>query len=123
MMNDFFAPALPIEAINDDRFRMEPVIGPSMEPRLRGGYDFVMVKPIHGYMGEGTYFFSELPGAKQLYKAESVLGSKGREIRLFYENRAYQGHIVSLEWFEENVLGIVVADIKVQDERFLREAV
>ena len=81
-----------------------------------------MIKPIHQYVGEGTYFFSELSGAKQLYKAESILGSKGKEIRLFYENRAYQGAIVSREWFEENVLGIVVADIKVQDERFLRES-
>lgn len=121
-MTDLFAPTLPAEHLNKSAFRMEPVVGDSMAPRLRGGFDYVMIKPIHQYAGEGTYFFSELPGAKQLYKAESVLGSQGKSIRLFYENRAYQGAIVSREWFEENVLGIVVADIKVQYERFLREA-
>ena len=120
-MNDLFAPQHPSTCLADTTFRMEPVIGDGMSPRLRGGYDYVMIKPIHRYVGEGTYFFSELPGAKQLYKAESVLGSGGLDIRLFYENRVYSGSVVSREWFEENVLGIVVADIRVQDDRFFRE--
>ena len=36
-MTDLFAPTLPAEHLNNPGFRMEPVIGDSMAPRLRGG--------------------------------------------------------------------------------------
>lgn len=58
-MNDLFAPTPAPEAIYSDKLRIEPVIGDGMSPRLRGGWDYVAVKPVNAYVGEGTYVWSD----------------------------------------------------------------
>ncbi|MDX0615131.1 hypothetical protein GOD03_11610 [Sinorhizobium medicae] len=119
-MNDFFAPALPAERVLSDRFRVHAVKGDGMFPLLRGDRDYVLVAPIDTYRGEGIYLLGNGVG-EDLYRVSSALDGK-RGLRLSRENERYQEHVVSIEQFESGVLAIVVADIKVREERFLREA-
>lgn len=117
-MNDLFAPPVKSEAIYSDALRIEPVIGDSMSPRLRGGFDFVLVKPTDHYLGEGTYVWSDGFGPALI----NVQFTGGGKVRLFYENRVYTETIMDRDEFEECILAIVVADIKVRDHRFLTKA-
>ncbi|MDW9773066.1 hypothetical protein GOA89_14780 [Sinorhizobium meliloti] len=119
-MNDFFAPALPAESILSDRLRVHAVQGDGMFPLLRANWDYVLVAPVHAYRGEGIYLIANGAG-EELYRVSPAWdGKKG--LKLSRENERYQDHVVSIEQFEAGVLAIVVADIKVRDERFLREA-
>lgn len=117
-MNDFFAPTIPAEQVLSDRLHIEPIIGDGWEPRLRGGYDYVLVAPVNSYQGDGTYLLYE-HGAKYFRRLYSC-GQRGK-LRCSLENPLYGApDIVDLEGMNEIIIGIVVADIKVQDERFLR---
>ncbi|WP_085033909.1 hypothetical protein [Ensifer aridi] len=120
-MNDFFAPALPAERVLSDRLRVHAVKGDGMFPLLRGDRDYVLVAPIHAYSGDGIYLVDNGVG-EDLYRVSSAWDGK-KSLKLSRENERYQDHIVSIEQFEAGVLAIVVADIKVRDERFLREGV
>jgi hypothetical protein len=62
----------------------------------------------------------DVGGGEALYRVQNMLGG---QLLLKFDNPLYdQGHIYSRSVFEEMVLDFVVADIKVRDERFLREA-
>lgn len=113
-MNDLFPIDVPTDAIFSDALRIDPVLGDGMFPRLREGFDFVLVKPVHGYVGEGTYVYHNGVGP-ELVCVQNMID----RLRLFKENQRYSDHYCSKEQFDDSVLAIVVADIKVRDHRFL----
>lgn len=117
-MNDLFAPSIPAEHVLSDRLRVHMVDGDRMEPTLKGRRDYVLLAPVSRYAHEGIYLVFNGFGP-ELYRVQST-GS--RQLRLFGDNPHYVDHYCSVEAFEERVLGIVVADIKVRDEYHLREA-
>jgi hypothetical protein len=89
-----------------------------MEPALRGGRDYVLTAPITSYDGEGIYLLDVGLGI-DLFRVTTTFDGKGG-LRLSRENERYQSHEISRERFDDVVIGIVVADVKVRDERYLR---
>ncbi len=116
---DLFPPQVPVEAFFSSALRVEPVIGDGMEPRLRGGHDFVLVKPTDRYLGEGTYLWSDGLGVGLV----NVQFAGNNRVRLFYENVCYSDLLMDRDEFEECVLAIVVVDLKVRTPDVLRRAV
>lgn len=86
-----------------------------MSPCLRGGWDYVLVKPVNKLVGEGTYIYDD--GFGPVMTNVQLMMDR---VRLFPENAVYSEFFVPREKFEESILGFVVANIKVRDERFLR---
>lgn len=117
-MNDLFAIEAKPETFYAGGLRIQRVEGDGMTPTLIGGRDFVLIRPVHRYVGEGVYLVAD-GVASQLYRVQSN-GAGG--IRLLRDNAAYSGHELTRERFEEDVLGIVVADVKVRSERLLYES-
>ncbi|WP_037436215.1 hypothetical protein [Sinorhizobium fredii] len=118
-MNELISAPIPAENILSDKFRIHPVLSDSMEPTLRGGRDYVLLAPVSQYVGEGVYAIVDVLGVPDLFR---VTPEFGKGLRLFRDNKRYLEHVVSLEQFEEAVVAFMVAEIKVKDERFLREA-
>lgn len=117
-MNDLFATSIPAETVLSGRFRVHPVIGDSMEPSLRGGRDYVLTVPVTTYQGEGLYLVNAGQGI-ELFRVGATLGM-GSLLRLSRENDRYGSHCLSRDKFNDLVVGIVVADIRSRDERFLK---
>ncbi|WP_431321648.1 hypothetical protein [Rhizobium sp. YTU87027] len=116
-MKDFFAPAIPAENVLSSCLRVHMVDSDGMEPDLRSRRDYVLLAPVQGFQGDGLYLV-DVCGGPTLYRAENVLGG---QIRIKLDNPFYKGSFTfSHDEFFEIALGIVVADIKVRDERFLR---
>ncbi|WGD31875.1 hypothetical protein AncyloWKF20_08665 [Ancylobacter sp. WKF20] len=92
-----------------------------MEPTLRGGWDYVLVRACTQYEGEGIYLVGNSFGSWDLRRASNVLAGKG-QIRLTVDNRHYGERLVSADWFDENVLAVVVADVKIREQRLLEAA-
>lgn len=118
-MNDLFAPAIPADALQSSAFRVVPVLGDSMYPTYRGDYDYALMRPITKYAGEGIYVVSNSFGF-ELFRVESTMDGK-RGLRLFRDNPAYRDKLWTVEEFEANVLGIIVADIKIRNSLQLKE--
>lgn len=117
-MNDFFAPALPAVNVLSDRLRTKLVASDGMSPALRQNWDYVLLAPVNTYVSEGIYLI-EIGGGEALYRVQNILGGK---LLLKFDNPLYSAeHIFTKQEFEEIVLAYVVADIKVRDDRFLRE--
>ncbi|MCA1494614.1 hypothetical protein I6F11_27415 [Ensifer sp. NBAIM29] len=118
-MNDLISAPIPAENIMSDRFRVHPVMSDAMEPTLRSNRDYALIAPVAEYRGEGLYLV-DVGGAVDIFRVRNSFDGKGG-LLLFQENRQ-QEYPISLEKFEALVVGIVVADIKPRDERFLRPA-
>lgn len=121
---DFFAPAIPAERVLSPALRVHMVDGDGFEPHLMSRRDYVLIAPVNEYVCEGIYLIHDGFGPV-LYRVQRCL-LKDEPIVMTLDNPAYRhqetgGHRCSLEKFNENVLGIVVADVKVRNERFLRE--
>ncbi len=117
-MNDFFAPAIPADKVLSDKFRVHLVKGDGMEPALRSNWDYVLLAPTDRYCGEGLYLI-DIGGGEAIYRVQNIMGGK---VRLKFDNPVYvTEHILGRDEFREIVLAYVVADIKVRDDRFLRE--
>jgi len=117
-MNDFFAPAIPADKVLSDKFRVHLVKGDGMSPALRSNWDYVLLAPVDHYCGEGIYLI-DIGGGEALYRIQTIMGGK---LMMKLDNPAYPGnHILTREKFPEIVIAFVVADIKVRDERFLRD--
>jgi len=118
-MNDALAfPAIPAENVLSDRFRIHAVMSDAMEPTLRGNRDYALIAPVQSYQGEGIYLIDNGFGG-DLVRVTNVLTG----LCVSKDNPLYRHNVVvDREKFNEAVLGIVVADIKPRDERFLREA-
>lgn len=117
-MNDLLAQRIPPQSLLSDRLRVHAVAGDGMEPTLRGNRDYVLTAPVDTYHGEGLYLLDTGIGV-DLFRVTNMLD---RRLLLSRENPRYQDHILDREIFEERVMGIVVADIRARDERFLAKA-
>ncbi len=117
-MNGFFAPAMSADRVMSSALRVHAVQGDGMFPLLRGSMDYVLVAPVDTYRGEGIYLFHNGLG-EDLSRVTSAWDGK-KSLCLSKENDRYSSFTVPLDKFNESVLAIVVADIKVRDERFLR---
>lgn len=104
----------PITVLSD-RFRVHPVFGDTMEPTLRGGRDYVLTAPVTTYEGEGVYLVDAGLGI-ELFRVTNILGLEG-ELLLSRENAVYRSHHMRREKFNDVVVGKVVADIRIRDER------
>ncbi|MEY9531187.1 hypothetical protein [Sinorhizobium fredii] len=118
-MNALIPAPIPAENIFSSKFRVHPVMSDGMEPELKARRDYVLLAPVSSYVGEGVYAIYDGFGVPELFRVTSAFG-KG--LRLFRDSKRYQEYVLSIEKFEEVVVGFVIADIKVKDERFLREA-
>lgn len=116
-MNDLFDPSIPAESVLSSRFRVHAVKGDAMEPTLRGGWDYVLAAPVDAYQGEGIYLL-DIGAGIDLFRVSITLD---QGLCLSRENPRYAKHIVDREKFNELVMGIVVADIRTRDDRFLRQ--
>ncbi|MGZ2478008.1 hypothetical protein [Sinorhizobium medicae] len=121
MAHQLIYPSMHTENVLSGRFRVHAVIGDSMEPALRGGRDYALVSPVTSYSGEGIYLIETGVGV-DLFRVTSTFDGAGG-LCLSKENQRYRSQSISREQFNETVLGIVVADIKPRDERFLGEMV
>lgn len=119
-MNALVPAAIPAENVLSDRFRVHAVMGDGMAPTFRGGRDYALLAPVTTYVGEGVYALDVGP-VLDLFRVMSALDGKG-SLLLFRDNKRYENHTVSREQFEAAVVAYMVAEIKVKDERFLREA-
>ncbi len=119
-MTDFFAPAIPAENVLSSKLRVHMVDGDGLEPALRSRTDYVLLSPTSVFGGDGIYLI-DVGGGTALYRVQSIMGGK---LLLKFDNPLYRGGdlIMTRDEFAEIALAIVVADIKVRDERFLREA-
>lgn len=116
-MNDLFAPPS-TENVMSSQFRVHPVIGDGMAPALRSNWDYVLLKPTSEWCGEGIYLMHDGFGPV-LYRLQSFGGT----LLMKLDNPAYDSHrLLTRHEFEASVLAYVVADLKVRDERFFREA-
>lgn len=113
------APTIPAERITSPRISIRMVDGDGMEPDLKSRRDYVMLAQAQGYCGEGIYLLDWGYGPV-LYRAQFAGGGK---IRIKLDNPLYRddGQLCTRDEFNEMVRGFVVADVKVRDERFLRE--
>lgn len=114
----------PVKAdeLRSDRLRLHPVRDDLNAPDLRPNEDFVLVSPVTEYRQEGVYLVDlHLEGIGLIYTAERLLGAG--KIRLLPKNRMYADVILTREQFEERVLAIVVAEIRVRNAQAIREAV
>lgn len=84
---------------------------------LRGGRDYALLAPVTAYQGEGIYLLDD-GLALDLYRVTNTL-EKGGALSLSRENPRYGTKTIDREEFNERVVGIVVADIRVRSERFL----
>jgi hypothetical protein len=110
----------PSTGVLSDRFRVHPIVGDAWEPVLRGGRDYVLTAPVTSYEGEGVYLVDAGLGI-ELFRVTNVLGLDG-ELLLSRENRTYRSHHMAREKFNDVVVGIVVADLRVRDERYITRA-
>lgn len=118
-MQDLFNPGAAPENLMSGRFRVHAVKTDAMEPALRCGRDYALLAPVTSYQGEGIYLIDD-GLSLDLYRVSSTL-EKGGALSLSRENPRYGARTIGREDFNERVVGIVVADIKVRNERFLAE--
>lgn len=116
MMHELFHPNSTPENILSGRFRVHAVKSDAMEPSLRGGRDYALLAPVTAYQGEGIYLLDD-GLALDLYRVSNTLENGG--LCLSRENPRYRPRTIDRDEFNERVVGIVVADIKVRTERFL----
>lgn len=119
-MNDLFPIEAKPEAFYSTKLRFVAVQGDSMNPTLMGGRDFALIHPINRYVGEGIYLINT-PLGEDFWRVASTL-DQSKRLKTWRDNDRYGERLVTREFFEENVLAIVVADVKVRDSRMLREA-
>lgn len=115
-MHELFNPHTTPENILSGRFRVHAVKSDAMEPTLRGGRDYALLAPVTAYQGEGIYLLDD-GLALDLYRVSNTLDEAG--LCLSRENPRYRARTIDRDEFNERVVGIVVADIKVRTERFL----
>lgn len=116
-MHELFNPSVPPESFLSGRFRVHAVQTDAMEPAFRGGRDYALLAPVTAYQGEGVYLLDD-GLALDLYRVSNTLQKDGG-LCLSRENPRYGSRTIGREEFNERVVGIVVADIKVRSERFL----
>ena len=122
MRGDLFGQTVPTSALLSSQLRLEMVPSDTMEPTLRSRWDHVLVRPCTVYEGEGIYLVSDDFGSWKITRASSTLGGKRGHILLYVDNKRYSERLVTREHFDDNVLAVVVADIKIRDQKLLTMA-
>jgi len=118
VMYEFRIPDIPAENVLSGRFRVHAVTSDAMEPTLRGGRDYALLAPVASYEGEGIYLMN-IGAGMDLFRVSNVFDGEGG-LLLSQEKFREGSHRLSRDKFNALVVGIVVADIKTRDERFLR---
>ncbi len=119
-MMDLIPRPIPPEAYQSSRLRIVLVDSDNMEPTLNKG-DCVMVLPVTQFEYDTIYAIDRGDGLITVIRAYQALGGM---IRLQRDNELYQRSdtdLVDLDWFNEHVVGLVVADIKLRDPVALRK--
>lgn len=117
-MYEFRIPDIPPENVLSGRFRVHAVTSDAMEPTLRGGKDYALLAPVASFKGEGIYLMN-IGAGMDLFRVANTFDGEGGLV-LSQEKVRGGHHRLSRERFDALVVGIVVADIKTRDERFLR---
>lgn len=118
-MHSLILPPIPAEVVFSSRFRVHAVKGDCMEPILRGDRDYVLTAPVTTYQGEGLYLI-DVGGGTDLFRVTNAFDGAGG-LCLSREKPECEKIPMGRDDFNERVVGIVVADIRTRDERFLRE--
>lgn len=103
----------------EPRVWAEPVRGDRMSPTLEHMQDYVLCRASDHYEGEGVYLLRDDLGTPVLFRASSAFNAK-KEVRLFGDNMYYGDRFVPKSWFDQHVIGIVIADIKTRITREMR---
>lgn len=98
----------------DRTHRTLPILGDHMEPTFRRGDHVLLDVTTTRYIGEGFYVL-EMGGRPCVYRAGSPL-APGRPIKLISDNQRYSVQEISLEYFNEQCLGRVIAFARVLDQ-------
>jgi len=118
-MMDLIPRPIPPEAYQSSRLRIVLVDSDNMEPTLNKG-DCVMVLPVTQFEYDTIYAIDRGDSLITVIRAYQGLGGM---IRLQRDNELYprsDADLVDLDWFNEHVVGLVVADIKLRDPVALR---
>lgn len=96
--------------------RLFQIVGDCYEPDLRGG-SFVMVAPTDRHLYDGEYLL-DFGDGEAPYRATS----HGSRIHVGHPNPIYSRFDLARDGFNRAVTAIVVAEVKVKDERTIRQA-
>lgn len=118
-MHNLTFPVVAPEEVLSSRFRVHAVTGDAMEPTFRAGRDYALLAPVTEYEGEGIYLV-DVGFRLDLFRVSNTFDGRGG-LLLSQEKRGRAIHL-SREEFRALVVGIVVADIRTRDERFLRRS-
>lgn len=99
--------------------RFHHVDGSAMAPTLKPG-DAVFVLPTTCYEGEGIYLVEDGGDVPSLFRA--MTASSREEIRLSFDATPHAAFTMPRERFNERVLGLVVAELRVTKPNKARKA-
>jgi hypothetical protein len=119
VQDDLFPPEIPAVFTRSSKLRTHPVSGTAMAPTLKTG-DFVLLVPTTLYQGEGVYLIGDGDGAPFL--ARVMTWNSREEMRLSFDAVPHAPFFLSRESFNDCVLGLVAAEIKVTRPSALRQA-
>jgi hypothetical protein len=121
-MHDLFAPAqLSSESFASRKLSVVPVRGDAMSPTLRGEWDYVLAAPVKRFAYD-TLYVIDVMGTPCVLRVQS---HGNGQLALIRDNERYgpdRADLVSGDWFNEHVLGIVVCDLKVRDHDLMHKA-
>ncbi len=124
-MQDLFSPAqLSSETFSSRKLSVVPVCGDAMSPTLRGEWDYVLAAPATRFAYDSLYVV-DMMGTPCVFRVQS---HGNGQLALIRDNERYgasvadRSDLVSRDWFNEHVLGIVVCDLKVRDHDLMRKA-
>lgn len=107
-----FSPPVPSGA----GLRLFQIVGNCYEPDLGGG-SFVLVAPTDRHLYDGEYLL-DFGNGEAPYRATS----HGPRIRIGHPNPIYGRFDLARDEFNRAVTAIVVAEVRVKDERTIRRA-
>lgn len=99
--------------------RFHHVDGSAMAPTLKPG-DAVFVLPTICYEGEGIYLVEDGGDVPSLFRA--MTASSREEIRLSFDAAPHSAFTMPRDRFNERVLGLVVAELRVTQPSKARQA-
>lgn len=97
--------------------RLFKIVGDIYEPELRGGC-MLMVAPVKGHPYDGEYLLDFGDGEAPYRAGRSGIDT----ITIWHPNPRYSRHKLTDAEFRSAVTAIVVAEVKVKDERLIRRA-
>lgn len=110
VQGNLFPTEIPAEFTRSPKLRTYPVSGTAMSPTLKPG-DFVLLVPTTRYQGEGVYVIDQ--GDGETFLSRVMTWSTKDEMRLSFDAVPQSPFFMFREAFNECVLGLVVAEVKV----------